>query len=286
MDQLHSIVVHADGTDRAEVRLRIAQALAREAKARLTVLYAVTPMALALPPTVPEGAAVYAAALESLEEERRVRARASFDRIVAASASSDGLVWEDGTGHPGHAIMAARALTSDVLVLGQHDPSDPQIALEADLAPSVLVASGTPAWIVPHSGHFAEGVLAARDTVVLIAWKPTAEASRAVRAALPWLRRARQVHIAVGQLTDAAAHRPGAAAVRDWLQVQRVEGAIYDHGIGLADPGEMLLSLAADLGADQLVMGCYGHSRAREFVLGGASRTVLRSMTLPVLMSH
>ena len=50
--------------------------------------------------------------------------------------------------------------------------------------------------------------------------------------------------------------------------------------------GDTLLSLAADVDADLLVMGCYGHSRAREFVLGGASRTVLRTMTLPVLMAH
>ena len=50
--------------------------------------------------------------------------------------------------------------------------------------------------------------------------------------------------------------------------------------------GELLLSKAADLGADLLVMGCYGHGRAREWVLGGASRTVLQSMTVPVLMAH
>ena len=52
------------------------------------------------------------------------------------------------------------------------------------------------------------------------------------------------------------------------------------------DVGERLLSRAADLDADLLVMGCYGHSRAREWVLGGATRTVLRSMTLPVLLCH
>jgi nucleotide-binding universal stress UspA family protein len=57
-------------------------------------------------------------------------------------------------------------------------------------------------------------------------------------------------------------------------------------GGGGSTAGEALLSLAADVGADLLVMGCYGHSRARELVLGGASRTVLRSMTLPVLMAH
>ena len=53
-----------------------------------------------------------------------------------------------------------------------------------------------------------------------------------------------------------------------------------------AEIGELLLSRCADLSADLLVMGCYGHSRAREWVLGGTSRTVLHSMTLPVLMAH
>jgi nucleotide-binding universal stress UspA family protein len=50
--------------------------------------------------------------------------------------------------------------------------------------------------------------------------------------------------------------------------------------------GEILLSRLSDLGADLLVMGCYGHSRAREWTLGGASRTILASMTVPVLMAH
>jgi nucleotide-binding universal stress UspA family protein len=54
-------------------------------------------------------------------------------------------------------------------------------------------------------------------------------------------------------------------------------------GIG---PGEVLLSRAADLGADLLVIGAYGHSRVRELLLGGATRSILQSMTLPVLMSH
>ena len=52
------------------------------------------------------------------------------------------------------------------------------------------------------------------------------------------------------------------------------------------DAGNELLTLAADTGAEMIVMGCYGHSRARELVLGGATRTVLQSMTAPVLMAH
>ena len=58
------------------------------------------------------------------------------------------------------------------------------------------------------------------------------------------------------------------------------------YGNGHGQPGDRLLSLTSDLGSDLLVMGCYGHTRAREWILGGATRTVLRSMTLPVLMMH
>ena len=52
------------------------------------------------------------------------------------------------------------------------------------------------------------------------------------------------------------------------------------------DAGEALLSHASDIGADLIVMGAYGHGRLREFILGGATRTILQAMTVPILMSH
>jgi nucleotide-binding universal stress UspA family protein len=61
---------------------------------------------------------------------------------------------------------------------------------------------------------------------------------------------------------------------------------VHPGGHEDGDAGEHLLSMAADTGADLLVMGCFGHSRAREWVLGGATRSILQSMTVPVLMSH
>jgi nucleotide-binding universal stress UspA family protein len=77
-----------------------------------------------------------------------------------------------------------------------------------------------------------------------------------------------------------------AAALAGWLRMQGLSATQHDHRLGEGDVGAALLSLAADVGAELLVMGCYGHSRAREWVLGGASRSILHSMTLPVLMSH
>lgn len=171
-----------------------------------------------------------------------------------------------------------RALYADLLVLGQRDPDDPAASeLPPDFVPQVLVGSGRPALVVPCAGPFA--TVGRR---VLIAWKETREAARAVTAALPWLVRAASVHaIACGPDADEALRR-----LRTYLSAQGVALETQRHEPGETDAGEKLLSAAVDMGADLLVMGCYGHSRAREWVLGGATRSVLRSMTLPVLMSH
>jgi nucleotide-binding universal stress UspA family protein len=107
-----------------------------------------------------------------------------------------------------------------------------------------------------------------------------------VRAALPWLARARQVHLAVESPAAEGGPWPGAAQLQAWLSLHGVTAEMRSHSVGRTTPGEFLLSLAADVGADLLVMGCFGHSRARELVLGGASRSVLSAMTLPVLMAH
>jgi len=74
--------------------------------------------------------------------------------------------------------------------------------------------------------------------------------------------------------------------LRGYLRLNGVEASWQEQGNETSALGELLLSRSFDLGADLLVMGCYGHSRAREWVLGGTSRTVLESMTLPVLMAH
>jgi nucleotide-binding universal stress UspA family protein len=285
MDGIRSIVVHMDATPRAEARLRIGQALAREARAQLTALYAVTPTAYDMPLAVPEGVAVMEPALESIDRKRYERAYAMFERVVGYGGTPPA-VWVDSGRVPTYTAFAAQALTADLLVFGQHDATEPQTAMEADLIASTLIESGTPALVVPHSGRFEPQALVRRDLTVLLAWKPTREAARAVHAALPWLQRAGQVHVAVESTTGNGSPWPGAAAVRAWLLLHGVQAEMRDHAVGHANTGEMLLSMAADISADLLVMGCFGHSRARELVMGGASRTVLRSMTLPTLMAH
>ncbi len=270
------IGVHLDASPRAAERLALAQQLARRHAAEVTVLYGVLPALMATAWAVGEGMAAAATLLAELDEQQRRRARSVFEQAQAAGS----LHWEDGAEAPYWALHRL-ALTSDLLVLGQHDADDRLTgALPPDLVPASIVDSGRPTLVVPAVGSYT-----AAGGPVLLAWKASREAARAVSAALPWLRLATAVHVA--QRPEDARHEaaPDPALAR-WLQLQGVQAPLRWHRLGDAEVGEGLLSLAAEVGAELLAMGCYGHSRAREWVLGGATRTVLRSMTLPVLMVH
>jgi nucleotide-binding universal stress UspA family protein len=122
----------------------------------------------------------------------------------------------------------------------------------------------------------------------LVAWDGSREATRAVHDALPFMRTAQSTTILSVNAAHAGEHGriPGA----DIATVIARHGAPVkveniETGPG-GSVGEVLLSQVADSGADLLVMGAYGHARWRELVMGGATRTILRSMTVPVLMSH
>ena len=117
-----------------------------------------------------------------------------------------------------------------------------------------------------------------------IAWREGPEAVRAVAAALPILRKAGMTHVLTwrtGRESEGAGERLGR-----YLAAHGVTARVHDGGRAGAPIGELLLSRVADLGVDLLVMGCFGQSRAREWLLGGASRTLLAAMTVPVLMAH
>lgn len=165
----------------------------------------------------------------------------------------------------------------DMAILSQ---GDPERSPSTDTIEGALFTSGRPVLVVPYI--FRGDV---RFETILVAWDESQTAARAFADALPLLAVAHRVQVVrVAELTDEAAGRFLPAAVRH----------LSRHGIeaegktlfSVGDVASTLLSHAADVGADLLVMGGYGHSRLREVVLGGATREILRSMTLPVLMSH
>ena len=274
---LRQLLVHLDGGARNVPRLQAARELARVHDCAVTALYAVTPSYVETAADDLSPASVLG--ILGVNEAPKERARKAFE--VEMRSPGPAVAWSEATDFPAAAGFAQQALYADLVVLGQREPGQSRRELPADFNESVIIASGKPALVVPHIGW--PGAIG--DTIV-IAWKETREAARAVTAALPLLRRARQVHV-LGWAAEAPAAVHGIRLdLHGFLRAHGVSAVLHDGGTEPAAVGDMLLSRAFDLEADLLVMGCYGHSRGRELVLGGATRTILGSMTLPVLMAH
>jgi len=279
LSTLRSILLHIDASPRSVKRLALAHELAARHGSRVTALYASTPTAWSLPFLMGQGAAEMLPILQQLDIDYRDNAKALFDR--AESTATAPFCWTELREAPLIPAFARRALCADLLIVGQHDANDLlTTGVPSDFVPSVVMASGRPALVVPYVDT---DPTVGQD--VLIAWKPTRESARAVSAAIQLLQHAQRIHLTIAD--DSAEPSECSAALEDYLRAHDVKAPIQRHAaITSGEPGDGILSLAADVGADLLVMGCYGHSRARELVLGGATRTVLRSMTLPALMAH
>ncbi len=123
---------------------------------------------------------------------------------------------------------------------------------------------------------------------VLVAWNASREATRAVTDAMPFLEHAGLVTVltANARTTDMGHGDLPGADIALHLARHGVRAEAAPTHSGDVDVGEWLLSRAADLEVDLMVMGAYGHSRLRELVMGGATRSILQHMTVPVLFSH
>jgi len=276
---LAQLLVHMDALPNAQQRLEAARRLGQAQGAAVTALYAVMPRFVQLP-FAPEIGPGIAASLQDIDDQQRRLARSAFDQALATPGTA--VEWAEIRDDPMMAAFAQQAFYADLMVLGQHDSStDSSSGVPSDFAENVMLMSGKPALILPYAGLLPAVI----GETVVIAWKPAREAARAVSAAMPLLKRARRVVILswAGDDENVAGKR---LDLRGYLRLNGVEASWQEQGNETSGLGELLLSRSFDLGADLLVMGCYGHSRAREWVLGGTSRTVLESMILPVLMAH
>ena len=150
-------------------------------------------------------------------------------------------------------------------------------------AETVIFESGRPALILPHEWKRREPFQL--DTAV-VAWDFSKTAARAVADAIPVLQKTRLVHVVTVTNEKEIDTQRSAAELARHLAHHRIEVNVDTTDAAGRDIGSVLKSYSATRDADLLVMGAYGHSRLREFVLGGATRSMLSQPTLPVLMSH
>jgi nucleotide-binding universal stress UspA family protein len=278
---LMQVLVHLDSTPASALRLQAARELAGQHGAALAAMYAVS-STLAAGEYGYDLTGAVAQTMADIDEGRRTAAHSAFERALKDHPGIKP-TWAESCDYPVAGSFIGQALYADLLVLGQSDPATRgEVALPFDFIESVLIGSGKPALIIPYIGGFK----AAGETAV-IAWKPTRESARAVAAAMPLLQKAAIVHVlSWGTSKDTLPVHGSHLSLEGYLRQHGVNAHWHLEGGEPTAVGEMLLSRVADLEGDLLVMGCYGHSRTRELVMGGASRVVLKSMTVPVLLAH
>jgi len=276
-----SLLVLVDHTSACAARSGHAMRLAKQLDCHLVGL---APTDLIDLPTTPKAAASlaeYAALVWDALRDQAERAADTFrDACRAAQVKSFETIIDEANKTDS---LVRHARCSDLTVLTQADPAAPNYAVSKDLVESVILHSARPTLVLPYAGRFE--TIASR---VMVAWNDSRESARALSDALPMLQQASQVEVATwveAGRTEDKALRSQLDALQRWLMWHGVAAEIrietLDAGIG-----EAMLSHAADLNADLIVMGAYGHARWAERVLGGATRGLLGSMTVPVLMSH
>ncbi|MFC4160684.1 universal stress protein [Chitinimonas lacunae] len=275
-----SLLVHVDSDPRSAVRLRLAVELAERFDARITGLF------VALAPTFSDPVAdvSQASLYEVLLAERRRAAKAARETFERETAGFDPqrLEWREHVGMPIH-TTCQHARYHDLVVLGQANPDIQIDGLPASFPEDVVCASCRPALIVPYRGEFSR--IGRR---ILVGWNTSNEATRAITDALPLLQGAERTTVLTADPENSGddhGQQPG-ADIALYLARHGAKVEVRTQKSSGRDAGEVLLDVANIAEDDLIVMGLYGHSRMREQILGGASRTVLRHMTLPLLVSH
>lgn len=272
-----TILVHVDNGKRSAVRLDIACRLAKLSDAHLIGLHALTVVRLPSYAMV-EGGVQVREFHERMLSESAVAAEALFKAAVKANGVEK-VEWRKSRRDAVESVPI-HGRYADVLVIGQPNETDAS-GVEPDFAERLLLAAGRPALVIPYAGDFPTV-----GTRVLVAWNASREATRALTDAIPILREAKQVDVIAFNPKDAPHGEVPGADIGLYLARHGIKVSVSQQSAEDVDVGNQLLSRAADLDADLIVMGAYGQPRMKELILGGATRTILKSMTVPVLMSH
>jgi nucleotide-binding universal stress UspA family protein len=272
------IIVNLSVTKEGSVVGKYAVSVAAALEAHLTGV------AFIYDPVVPISGAGYipAEVIEIQREDNETAAEAAIKSFTAAidqaGISAEPLITNASLAGAGdHFARMARRF--DLAIVGQAEPDIS--SMEQIIGETTLFESGRPMIMVPYI----QKALFKTDNV-MICWDGSRTAARAVADAIPIIRKSGRVEIVIvtnerGKEDEIEGADIGQHLARHGLKVDvhRISG-------GNIDVADALLSHAADSSADLMVMGGYGHSRLREFVLGGVTRSIFESMTVPVLLSH
>lgn len=262
--------IHAD--DASESRLQAALALARVHDAHLLCLQT-TPYTAYTSSDIYGGVNMAAALLTSIHADE---AKLREETTVRLAGGEVRWSYEHADGEPAQAIVE-RAGLADVIVLSRARRA-PGLRDPLPLAGDVALHARAPVLAVPPLGEAFDPAGAA-----LVAWNGSSEAANALRAALPMLATASAIHLVT---VDESEPKLPIAAACEFLERHLLHAHAHHQPRADTPIADVILSTADRLGAAYLVIGAYGHSRAREYLLGGVTRSLLGDCPAPLLLAH
>jgi len=275
-----NLLIHLDHSSGCQNRLKTAFDLARTFDAELNGLFVVPDYVV---PSYVE-AQISVDLITDVTEKAIARAKeklAEYQKLADDSGVSMKSQVVEGQVIP---ILREHSKYADLMLLGQDQPGDPDNS-SYGLADALLFEGGCVCLVVPHSGK-----LAAPGKRVLLTWNASRESARALREAMPFLTRAESVVVLSSEPDDGNDN-----IARGHPHAQELSRFLESHGIdaissGISDPdisaSEAIIGQAADMNADLIVMGAYGHARLREIILGGVTRDLLKQSSVPLLLAH
>jgi nucleotide-binding universal stress UspA family protein len=275
-----TILLHVDLSSRRAQRLDAAFYLAEEFDAHLVALFALERLYIPSSAVAEAGLELGRIALHARKLEAE-QAKKQFDD-KARKEQYEKCEWRQTLTQDALEVMRWNARYADLIIAGQPHRDDPG-GLPAGFSQDLVMSAGRPVLLIPYEGR--------RDRIgqrLLVAWNGSQEAARAVKDGVPLLSAADEAEVVIfdrrkvlpdpGDLPD--------ADIAAYLARHGAKVTLSEEDSRGEDVGGLILKRARSIGADVVVMGAYSHARVRELVLGGATRTVFRSMDVPVLMSR
>jgi nucleotide-binding universal stress UspA family protein len=275
-----NILVHLDNSSGCRNRLEVAFGLAKEYKAELLGLFVVPTYIM---PSYVE-AQISVDLINDVTEKALARARETATRYE--KLAQDAGVKLKTSVFEGQTIPVLREHSkyADLLLLGQDHPEDPDNT-SYGIADALLFEGACACLVVPHSGK-----VSAPAKRVLLTWNASREAARALREAMSLLRGAETVVVLSTEPDDGddqlATGHPHAEALQKLLESHGIESVSSGFNDLEVSASEAIIGQAAEMDADLIVMGAYGHARLREIILGGVTRELLKRAPTCLLLAH
>jgi nucleotide-binding universal stress UspA family protein len=271
-----NIAVCLDASESAMLRLQFALEFALHHDANLLGVHLTPP-----PMIMPDPYTSWALQMQEIEESEEKKQELAIQRF-RESADRAGVKF-NCVHYRSDAVakIIAHTRLSDITVIGQHPSKELGLGFVNNFAKTLILKIGRPVLVLPTMSKMSSDIRS-----IVVAWDGGREATRAIVDAMPFLQKAKKVHLlSIKEKSDKDYELPG-IDIASYLAKHGVTVDVEISDTTETSASDLLLLRAARNEADLLVMGAYGHHRITELILGGMTHDILKKANLPVLMSY